>query len=210
MSYSLGAVDKVFADLCLTQPAIQSSSAKLVFWKRHADEIVQRWDKAFREAEAEKRLALIYLANDVVQVSKPKGRQFLDAFNKLLPEAFKHMVKHSDADVQQKLVKLVNVWRDRSIWGRKVQAYYDALLKGVEAPPPSAPHASTSATGEDPLLSSLRQHSTQAFALAQRSQALAKAHSDAAAAAGDAPAQVGPSATALHTAALTLYTAAAV
>jgi hypothetical protein len=82
----------------------------------------------------EKRLVLIYLANDIAQTSRRTGREYIEAFHKALPEAFKHMMKHSDEPVQQKLKKLVRVWRDRNVWGNRALAIYNDMVKGVSEP----------------------------------------------------------------------------
>lgn len=171
--YSIDAVDAVLSCSTMSGAGIQASSAKLVFWKRHADEIVQRWDRAFRSSDMDKRLILIYVANDVIQVSKPQGKQFMEAFHRLLPEAFKHMLKHSDAAVQKKLVKVVTVWRNRGIWGAKRQAVYDDLVKSME-PGPVKP-AAIIKKQDDPLLKVLKARTSDIYDLAQRGHALAEA-----------------------------------
>jgi hypothetical protein len=179
--YTKEAADELMRTVTMSQQVIRNISAQLVFWKRHAVEIVQSWDQAFRMADMEKRLILIYLANDIVQLSKPSGRQFLEAFNKLLPEAFKHMVKHSDAGMQQKLRKLVKVWRSRSIWGHKVQGIYEELVKGVD----SAPEVQ-----HEDALSVLRLKLAEIFALSQRGQVLMAADFQARKSLDEAAAQV--------------------
>ena len=117
-----------------SQNGIQTASARLVFWKRSASDVVRCWEHAFAKADMEKRLVLIYLANDIVQTSRRSGREYIEAFHKALPEAFKHMMKHSDEPVQQRLKKLVRVWRDRNVWGNRALAIYNDMVKGVSEP----------------------------------------------------------------------------
>jgi regulator of Ty1 transposition protein 103 len=117
-----------------SQAGIQNASARLVFWKRNASDVVRCWENAFQKADMEKRLILIYLANDVVQTSRRAGREFIEAFHMALPEAFKHMMKHSDERVQQRLKKLVHVWRDRNVWGNRALALYSEMVRGVSSP----------------------------------------------------------------------------
>ena len=117
-----------------TQNGIQAASAKLVFWKRNASDVVRCWEHAFAKADMEKRLVLIYLANDIAQTSRRSGREYIEAFHKALPEAFKHMMKHSDEPVQQRLKKLVRVWRDRNVWGNRALNIYIDMVKGVSEP----------------------------------------------------------------------------
>lgn len=117
-----------------TQNGIQAASARLVFWKRSASDVVRCWEHTFAKADMEKRLVLIYLANDIAQTSRRSGREYIEAFHKALPEAFKHMMKHSDEPVQQRLKKLVRVWRDRNVWGNRALAIYNDMVKGVSEP----------------------------------------------------------------------------
>lgn len=117
-----------------SQAGIQAASARLVFWKRSASEVVRCWEHTFAKADMEKRLVLIYLANDIAQTSRKTGREYIEAFHKALPEAFKHMMKHSDEPVQQRLKKLVRVWRDRNVWGHRALSIYNDMVKGVSEP----------------------------------------------------------------------------
>lgn len=65
-----------------------------------ARKVVGAWELDFsRSQDMQKKLALIYLANDVLQNSRKKGPQFLQEFYKILPKAIKHMVKHGDSNV---------------------------------------------------------------------------------------------------------------
>lgn len=129
--FSQEACDSVLSKVDMSQAGIQAASAKLLFWKRSAGDVVRCWERAFHRADMDKRLSLIYLVNDVVQTSRRSGREYTEAFHKALPEAFRHMMKHSDEKVQQKLKKLVIVWRDRNVWGNKALGIYHEMVKGV-------------------------------------------------------------------------------
>lgn len=129
--FSPEACDAVLGKVDMSQAGIQTASAKLLFWKRSATEVVRSWERAFQRADMDKRLSLIYLVNDVVQTSRRSGREYTEAFHKALPEAFRHMMKHSDEKVQQKLKKLVLVWRDRNVWGNKGLGLYLDMVRGV-------------------------------------------------------------------------------
>ena len=129
--FSQEACDNVLGKVDMSQAGIQGASAKLLFWKRSAVEVVRCWERAFQRADMDKRLSLIYLVNDVVQTSRRSGREYTEAFHKALPEAFRHMMKHSDEKVQQRLKKLVLVWRDRNVWGNKALGIYLDMVRGV-------------------------------------------------------------------------------
>ena len=178
--------EELMAGVTGTQQAIQSTSARLLFWKRHAADVVRTWERAFQAADMEKRLILIYLANDIVQTSRSQGRDFIEAFHKALPEAFKHMVKHSDERVQQKLKKLVMVWRDRNVWGHKALGLYMDLVKGVDitggAPPPPVAAQPDAADPLGTLVTiqrDLAEHTAQSQRLVAADEAARRALADA-------------------------------
>ena len=63
--------------------------------------MVSVWDTEFaRFPDMQKKLAMLYLANDVLQNSRKKGAQFVQEFYRILPKAVKHMLKHGDASVR--------------------------------------------------------------------------------------------------------------
>lgn len=119
-----------------SQKSVETASARLMFWKRNASDVVRCWEHAFHKADMDKRMVLIYVANDVAQNSRKKGREYIEAFHKALPEAFKHMMKHSDEKLQQRLKKLVYVWKDRNVWGNRALALYFEMVRGVGSPSP--------------------------------------------------------------------------
>ena len=62
--------------------------------------MVATWDSEFaRVSDMQKKLALLYLANDVLQNSRKRGPQFVQEFYRILPKAIRHMLKHGDASV---------------------------------------------------------------------------------------------------------------
>jgi CID domain len=190
--YSKEACDELMKTVSMSLTVIQSTSAQLIFWKRHALEIVQSWDQEFRAADMEKRLILMYLANDVVQTSKLQGRHFVEAFHPLLQEAFKHMVKHSDSGAQKKLKHLVKVWRERNVWGTKVQAKYEELVRGIEGsdaePSAHKPPEKQPKPGDPYTVLQVKQH--EIVKLSQKAQALMAAADHAHKALEDAAKQV--------------------
>ena len=63
--------------------------------------MVSTWEVEFfnRSPDVQKKLALLYLANDVLQNSRKKGPQYVQEFYRALPKALKHVVKHGDGSV---------------------------------------------------------------------------------------------------------------
>ena len=191
--YSAEKCSELIRSVTGTEKSIFETGAQLTFWKRHAHEIVKTWDEAFRQADMDKRMVLLWLVDNIVQTSKPHGRQFLDEFNTMLPEAFKHMMKHSSADMQRKLARLVKVWRDRTIWGNKTQAVYETLVRGVEpeAPAPSPEKGPVKAAAGDPY-ALLNARQRDIVKLSKEAQDLMKADAKARAALDEATSAVRP------------------
>ena len=65
-----------------------------------AKKVVETWSSEFsRTKDVSKRLAMIYLANDILQNSRKKGAQFVVEFYHKLPAAIQHLVKQGDGKV---------------------------------------------------------------------------------------------------------------
>jgi hypothetical protein len=50
-----------------SQQSIENNSSWLVFYRKDARKVVDTWEDVFAGAPTEKRLAMLYLANDVIQ-----------------------------------------------------------------------------------------------------------------------------------------------
>ncbi len=53
-----------------TQESIEQTSTWCCLFRADAKKLATEWEKVFRENEQPKRLTLIYLANDIVQVGR--------------------------------------------------------------------------------------------------------------------------------------------
>ena len=66
-----------------------------------ARSVVATWSAEFAKApNLQKRLAMVFVANDILQNSRKKGPQFVNEFHPILPGALQHLVKHGDDKVQ--------------------------------------------------------------------------------------------------------------
>lgn len=127
MSFSAsGLVSKLDA-LTATQDSITSTAQWVLFYRRHAKVIVESWCE-YVESHPKKSLALLYLANDVVQQAKARAKAkakegsgvveegFVDGFGKVLPKVINEVYSSSSPDNKERIVKLVKVWKDRGIF----------------------------------------------------------------------------------------------
>ncbi|KAL7636137.1 UNVERIFIED_CONTAM: hypothetical protein RMT77_012894 [Armadillidium vulgare] len=108
---------KKFLDLNMSQQSIQTLSLWLIHHKKHAHNIVNAWFKELVKAPESRKLAFMYLANDVIQNSKKKGPEYNKEFNHRLPKAFKHLGGITLAEKHTNGVKrLLNVWEERGVF----------------------------------------------------------------------------------------------
>ncbi|CAK44703.1 uncharacterized protein An04g07030 [Aspergillus niger] len=115
-----------------------------MFHRRHAERTAQLWLQKLRDSPAPKRLNLIYLANEVAQQSRARRKEdFLIAFSPIIAEATAIAYKGSSNDIQQKLRRVVEVWRQRSIFELPIQEAVEARVDEIDK---------SRSTGKKPLL----------------------------------------------------------
>jgi regulator of Ty1 transposition protein 103 len=75
-----------------------------------------------KESQPNKKLVLIYLANEITQTSKMRKKdEFLRAYEPILAEATAAAYKGSPTEIQQKIRRVVEVWRQRQIFQQAIQ-----------------------------------------------------------------------------------------
>lgn len=130
MSYSDDAVRAKLGALNESQESIVTVAQWIMFHRRHADRTASLWLERLQEAtQSAKRLNLIYLANEVVQQSRARSKQdFLLAFEPLIADATALAYKGSSQDMQGKLRRVVEVWRQRNIFDMRIQEQLENRL----------------------------------------------------------------------------------
>ncbi|KAJ9666190.1 hypothetical protein H2201_003624 [Coniosporium apollinis] len=130
MSYTDDSVKAKLSALNETQEGIVAVAQWIMFHRRFADRTATLWMHRLRDSSPPKRLNLIYLANEVVQQSKArKKNEFVAAFSPIIAEATTTAYKGATHDVQQKLRRVIEVWRQRLIFDPAIQ---DAVERGVD------------------------------------------------------------------------------
>ena len=100
--------------------------------RRHADRTATLWLQRLKDSGSNKRLNLIYLANEVAQQSKVRKKDdFIIAFSPILAEATAIAYKGATNEVQQKLRRVVEVWRQRQIFEPTIQEAVEARIDGT-------------------------------------------------------------------------------
>ena len=134
MAYSDDAVKAKLSSLNETQDSIVTVAQWIMFHRRHADRTASLWLTRLQESQStNKRLNLIYLANEVVQQSRARSKQdFLLAFEPLIAEATSMAYKGANQDIQGKLRRVVEVWRQRQIFDPRIQEQTEKRLEEID------------------------------------------------------------------------------
>ncbi|KAJ3216363.1 Regulation of nuclear pre-mRNA domain-containing protein 1A [Dinochytrium kinnereticum] len=107
-----------------------------MFHRKHAKNVVEVWLKELLKATASRQLSMLYLCNDVVQISKKKHDDFVREFSRVLPEGINHMYRHATADVQNKIRRILAIWEERQVYPA---SYVQKILTGLGAKPSTTP-----------------------------------------------------------------------
>ncbi|KAJ5189694.1 RNA polymerase II large subunit CTD [Penicillium cf. griseofulvum] len=127
MAFTDDAVKAKLSALNDSQESIVTVAQWVMFHRRHAERTGQIWLQKIRDSPPPKRLNLIYLANEVAQQSKVRGKHdFLIALSPIIVDATSAAYKGSSSEYQQRIRRVVEVWRQRNVFD-------GAILDAVEA-----------------------------------------------------------------------------
>jgi len=133
MAYSDDAVKAKLNSLNETQDSIVANAQWIMFHRRHADRTASLWLQRLQDSPIPKRLNLIYLANEVVQQSRARGKQdFMLAFEPVMADATTLAYKGASQDVQGKIKRVVEVWKQRSIFDVRILESVDARFAELD------------------------------------------------------------------------------
>ncbi|KAF7547716.1 hypothetical protein G7046_g8925 [Stylonectria norvegica] len=133
MAYNDDAVLARLSALNESHDSIATAAQWIMFHRRHADRTVQLWVQRLRDSSSPKRLSLVYLANEVAQQSKIRHKDdFILAFSPAIAEAISIAYKGASADIQSKLKRVVDVWKDRGIFEVPIQSAMEARIEELD------------------------------------------------------------------------------
>ncbi|TVY36503.1 UPF0400 protein [Lachnellula occidentalis] len=133
MAYNDDAVLAKLSALNETQESIVTVAQWVMFHRRHADRTGQLWLQRLKDSGSNKRLNLVYLANEVAQQSKARHKDdFLIAFSPVIAEATATAYKGATNEVQQKLRRVVEVWRQRQIFDLGIQESIETRIDDLD------------------------------------------------------------------------------
>jgi regulator of Ty1 transposition protein 103 len=130
--------------LTIAQESILNTSSWIQLGRSNARELATWWEAYFSRADQDKRLSMIYLANDVLQNSRKKGPEFIAEFFKVLPRALRHYLSKSQGKAKERVERVIGVWEERRVFGSN-SAKFRQLVDQAELPvsPPAAGNGSS-------------------------------------------------------------------
>ncbi|RNA41091.1 regulation of nuclear pre-mRNA domain-containing 1B-like isoform X1 [Brachionus plicatilis] len=117
MSFSEASLQKKFAELTNTQQSVQTLSLWLIHHRKNSKTIVSTWYKELTgNPKPDRKLTLLYLANDILQNSRKKGNEYLKEFSNIMSDAIGDIAKYSDDKTRFTVERILNIWKDRKIY----------------------------------------------------------------------------------------------
>ncbi|KAF2207079.1 hypothetical protein CERZMDRAFT_25827, partial [Cercospora zeae-maydis SCOH1-5] len=134
MAYNEGSFKAKLTSLNESQDSIVTVAQWIMFHRRHAALTAQLWSASLQESpSANRKLNLLYLANEVVQQSRARGKMdFKTAFEPLIADATASAYKGANPDVQGKIRRVVEVWRQRNIFDTTIQQGVEKKLDELD------------------------------------------------------------------------------
>ncbi|KAI2471852.1 DUF618-domain-containing protein [Annulohypoxylon bovei var. microspora] len=132
MAYTDDAVLAKLSALSEAADSIVTQAQWIMFHRRHADRTVLLWFQRLKDSTSHKRLNLIYLANEVAQQTKARHKEdFVVAFSPVIAEAVATAYKGATTDVQHRIQRVVEVWKDRDIFEKPILEAVDARIQEI-------------------------------------------------------------------------------
>lgn len=173
MSFSPKTYQKKLEALQDSQESIVSISQWLLFHHRHSKEICELWAQYILSEDPtvnlKKKLALLYLCNDIVQQARHKREpEFSKGFAYVLPRILHNIYPTINQTLQPKIDRLIGVWEQRNIFEKadigKMRKAIQNLKSGKDYLEPSEESNSSKSQASAPISSELI-HLNDAFNL---------------------------------------------
>ncbi|KAL6900285.1 hypothetical protein GGI43DRAFT_404982 [Trichoderma evansii] len=133
MAYNDDSVLARLSALNESHDSIATAAQWIMFHRRHADRTVALWMQRLKDSSSTKRLSLVYLANEVAQQSRIRHKEdFIIAFSPVIAEAAAVAYKGAPAEIQGKLRRVIDVWKDRTIFEAPIQAAIESRLNELD------------------------------------------------------------------------------
>ena len=111
--------------------SIQTLSHWVQYHKKACKQSAQLWCEETLAASSERKLLYVYLANDIMQTSRKKGNDFIDAYGEQLPAVLAATYQGSPEAVRAKLLRLLNIWEERRVLAPDVLSRLRVAMTGT-------------------------------------------------------------------------------
>lgn len=88
----------------------------------------------YASVECNKKLTLLYLANDVIQNTKKKGPEFKAEFVRILPRALQNASREKDESFCKAVERIISVWEERKVFEPDAIVRFKSMLGNIHAP----------------------------------------------------------------------------
>lgn len=123
MAFNPANLKSKLASVVETQDSITAIAQYIMFHKRQATQAAEIWAECMPTSD--RKLALVYVANEIVQQSKARRKsEFVDAFGMYIPDALAVAYRDSPSPVKERIERTLKVWRDRQVYSTD---YLDSL-----------------------------------------------------------------------------------
>mmetsp|Transcript_16712 Transcript_16712/g.30274 ORF Transcript_16712/g.30274 Transcript_16712/m.30274 type:complete len:386 (-) Transcript_16712:867-2024(-) len=142
----------ILSSLNSTQDSIENATKYCNFFISCSKDIVLIWLTQFKSSPPAKQSSLLYLANHIIQTSRKKGLDYVNAFQEALPHAFRHICSLPSSDRSQLVStadRLVGIWSERKVLNETVTASLKKILHSTSLSSNSSAVASASMPRSD-------------------------------------------------------------
>ncbi len=119
-----------------TPESIALLSHYMIHHRKHAVYLVSLWASHTKTVPAAQKLFMFYLCNDVVQNSRRKGDEYIKAFGDVLKESFIAAWNACPPDIQKKLTRLLDIWKERQVYAPQFIEKCKAAAESLTNPAP--------------------------------------------------------------------------
>ncbi|KAJ4290287.1 hypothetical protein N0V90_010503 [Kalmusia sp. IMI 367209] len=133
MAFTEDSLKAKLSSLNETQDSISSVGQWILFHRRHAEKIAHLWSQRVKDSTPNKKLTLVYLANEIIQQSKIRKKdEFLKAFDPIIAGGTTSAYKGSPPEIQSKIRRVVDVWKQRQIFRPQIQDEIERSLEDID------------------------------------------------------------------------------
>jgi len=101
-----------------------------IYHKKRSSQSVQLWKQEIDIAEPERKLLLLYLANDILQESRKRGNEFINEFMAVIGDAVIMTYRTNPEPIRTKLMRLLDIWVQRTVFSG---AFVNGIIQSINS-----------------------------------------------------------------------------